>query len=143
MPKCPSCSSSDIQKRDITVAGGKSSSIGLSVNSNGGMAVGVGRSRTALSKKADYETDDVGFGGQFLSAIVGIIFGLIGWLIGSVFDGVFGTNLLPYFIFIPVGLGAIGTLVFLMWLNASSAREDREKTWICLSCGTKFQSPKR
>jgi F0F1-type ATP synthase assembly protein I len=143
VPKCPSCSSTNIQKREIAVAGGKSKTLGLGVTSSGGVAVGIGRSRTELSKKADFENESIGFLGQFMSIIVGIVFGAVGWVIGSIFDRLFHTDLIAYFIFIPFGVGIVATLLFLLWVNIGSANEDKSKAWICLACGGKFSKPSK
>ncbi|MFT4783964.1 MAG: hypothetical protein ACI9IV_001707 [Paracoccaceae bacterium] len=53
------------------------------------MAVGFGRSRTALSKQAGFKTSEIGFGEVIFCVIVSIIFGGIGWIIGAIFDSIF------------------------------------------------------
>ena len=148
VPKCPRCSSLNIQKRDLIISGGTSTTFGVGASPAGGVAVGVGRSRTQLSKDARFmsqsDTAD-GCAINIVASVIGIVLGAIGWIIEVIFDGIFGTEILAYFIFIPAGLGAVGFRT-LMWFAQEQEQEraasiDRERQWMCLACGAKFSEP--
>jgi len=138
--RCPSCSSPNIQRRDVAIAAGTSGATWLGVTSGGEIAVGLGRSRSELARQADFESEDVGFAEIFISIFVGAIFGALGWVVGVVFDFIFGTEIVIFFTLIPFGIACTGVFIILLLAKFSSSREDGAKGWICLSCGAKFAS---
>jgi len=142
-PRCPSCLSSNIQKRNVSIAAGRNTAVGLGVTSSGEIAMGIGHYSSELARHAEFESEDIGFAGTIISLFVGLFFGGIGWAVGFVFDGIFQTELLVYFTLIPLGVGCIGAFILLFAAQISSAKHDRAKSWICLACGAKFAVAKK
>lgn len=136
--KCPYCSSANIQKRSLVVAGGKSSTVGLGISSSGALGAGVGWSRTELSKSADFQQSDPGFGSMFFVVLVFFLVGLIASGVGWIFDAIFRTDFMLDFGLIGGGIAAVVVLVSTFILSGDMAREDNKREWMCLSCGSKF-----
>jgi hypothetical protein len=136
--KCPYCSSANIQKRSLVIAGGKSSTVGLGISSSGALGAGVGWSRTELSKSADFKQSDPGFGSMFLVVLVFFLVGLIASGVGWIVDAIFKTDLMLSFGVIGGGIAAFVVFILMHIDSFYNAGEDNKRAWMCLSCGSKF-----